>query len=216
MKRILLFLLLFCFFGSIVFAAESDDLPKLVVAPFINFDQIFVSLKQILFQIFYQYYQLILGIVVVILLLSYFQSILEDRRMREGRERRELEYRRNFRERSEMSREEKRLLKERDLICRYAQVDKDQSLRIQNEMYRSSQESEEELGLAPIDDEVPGNNIDRGGTFWRPDGSEEGSDPFFEDTATISESSTVIIPDHKRRQDRFYRSMENDDDGGGY
>jgi hypothetical protein len=209
MKRILLFLLLFCIFSGVVFA-QSDSLPKLVLSPLISFDQIFVMLKQILMQLFLRYYHLLIGIAVVVMFLSYLQSFLEDRRMREERE---------YRERIEKRQIDQYLVKERNLIRRYARVDKERALFIQEEMYRDhSEASEEELGLAAIedDDDVLANNIDRAGPYWRPDGSEEGSDLFFGDTATISESSTVVIPENKRKQDRLYRSMEDDDDYSGY
>jgi hypothetical protein len=215
MKRILLFLFLFCFLCSMVYA-QSGDRPKLVFSPVINFDQIFVMLRQILIQMFFQYYHLVLGFVAVMLLLSYFQGMLEGRKMRRDRERREREYRRDYRERSEMRRAENRLSKERDLIRRYADVDAENALRIQDAMYRDHSEANEELGLAIYDPEAEifSGNIDRAGPYWRPDGSEEGSDPYYGDTATISESSTVITRDTRR--DRIHRGMDETDDYSGY
>ena len=217
MKRIL-FLLLFCFFGGGLLFADSGQGPeKIVVNPLFNFDEIYVTLREILIQLFFEYYYLVLGFVAVLLLLYYFQGMLESRQMRRVRERREQEYRRDCRDKNEMRQIEKQLARERDLIRRYARVDAETALRIQNEMYRkeSNEHDEEELVLASVDDDVfPSNNIDRAGTFWRSDGSEEGSNSFSEDTVSINESSTVIIPAHKRKQDRFYRGMEDDDNGG--
>jgi hypothetical protein len=247
MKRILLFLLLFCIFNGVIFA-QSEDLPKIVVHPLINFDQIFVMLKQILMQLFLQYYHLLIGIAVVVMFLSYLQSILEGRRMREERERQEREYR----EQIEKRQIDQYLTKERNLIRRYAKVDGIRALEVQESMYQyDSTGDDEELGLAE-DDDVLSNNVDRAGPFWRPDGSEEGYDPreliddwndeefdngggrfptywgpdgspedsdsdtLSGDTATINESSTVIIPEDKRKQDRIYRSMEDNDDYSGY
>jgi hypothetical protein len=246
MKRILLFLLLFCFLGSIVFAAEPDEPPKLIVAPLFNFDQIFVTLKQILMQLFFQYYHLLFGIVAVIMLLSYFQSILNDRRMQEEQERRELEYRRDYRDRYEMRRDEKQLARERDLIRKYIFGSESDVDRIQWEMHQEVKEEEEELRLAPLglddncviydvsgEDQFAGRvesqeyyNKDlgpdvsmwtfggRGTTYWRADGSEEGSESRFEDTATIGETSTIII--RNKRRDRFHRSMEDESENDGY
>jgi ABC-type multidrug transport system fused ATPase/permease subunit len=221
MKRILLFLLLFFIFAfsivSGVCAAPAQGPEKIVVHPLFNFDQIFVDLRQILIQLFFQYYHYALGFIFVLLLLSYFQGMMEGRKMRRERERREREYRRDYRERIEMQRDEKFFVRERAMIRRFGKVDEEAALRMQEEMYRyDSETSEEKLGLTPIkdDDEVLSNNIDRAGPFWRPDGSEEGSEPFFGDTATISESSTVIMRDGRR--DRIHRGMEDEDDNGGY
>jgi hypothetical protein len=166
MKRILLFLLLFCFFGcGMLFAESGQDPEKIVVHPLFNFEGIFDNLLSILIQLFLQHIELVLGFVVVLLLMTYFQGVLEGDKMRRDRERRNREYQLDNSIRTEMCRIDKQLARERELILKYVQ-DSDAAARVQYEMQdKNWQQSkklfkeDEELRLAPLDDpEVYPNN----------------------------------------------------------
>jgi hypothetical protein len=159
MKRIL-FLLLFCFFCCGILFAESGQGPeKIVVHPLFNFDGIFDNLLNILIQLFLQHIELVLGFVFVMLLMSYFQGVLEGGKMRRDRERRNREYQLENSIRSEMRRIDKRLAHERELILKYVQ-DSEAATRIQFEMQDKNWEQslklfkeKDELQLAPLDDD---------------------------------------------------------------
>jgi hypothetical protein len=247
MKRILLFLLLFCcFLGSMALAVEPDKPPKLIVAPLVNFDQIFVMLLQILLRLFFQYYHLLIGIAAVVILLYYFQSILEDKRMEEERERRELAYRRDYRERSEMRRLEKSLERERDLIRKYIFGSENDVDRVQWEMHQEAGEEDEELRLAPheLDDNAVIHDVSGEGLFA---GRVESQEYYDKDLGpdvskweyggrgttywradgseegrdllfddTVTTGESSTVIMRNKRRNRFHRSMEDDDDGGGY
>jgi hypothetical protein len=235
MKRILLFLLLFCFFvfgiiggiwGQSVPGEDQPHQPEPVhFEPLIEFN--FDFLWEMLSGFLADYYGFLIAFFFVYLILGTIKSFFEGRQERLRRERvvrlEEERYERN-QLRADRQVEEKRLQRERALIRKYTGVDEQTALRIQTEMYRKKFD-DEDLQLAPIDDDVPGNNVDRGGVFWKASDSsnfdsmvDDDNSEFYEDTATInnSESSTVIIPKDKRKQDRFYRSMEDDYEGGGY
>jgi hypothetical protein len=124
MKRILLFLLLFfsfCFSG-LLFAADKE-LPKIVVAPLLNFDQVFVTLQQILMQIFFQYYHLLIGLLAVILFMGYIQGILEGDKMRRERAERDLVHQRDRQVRAEERRRDKNLERVRKFAEKYLYLD---------------------------------------------------------------------------------------------
>jgi hypothetical protein len=241
MKRILLLIIFFCVLSESVLAAPGTP-ERIIVAPLFNFDTIFDVLRNVLVQLFFQYYHLVLGFIFISLILTYFQGMIEGRKMRQDRVRREQEYQANQRLRAKTRAIEKRLARERELISRYARVDEEIARRIQSEMHQDVREEEPELCLGPrdpddlsVDNEIFGysgriksqeydvglygdrESWDYGGrgtTYWREDGTEEGSESLFDDTVTIGGSSTVEIRRDKR--DRFHHGMDDDDDGGGY
>jgi hypothetical protein len=209
MKRILLFLLLICYFsGYWVFGQPSPELPPPIVPNEVQFDMlidvdgIFDILLEVLSGFFAEYYGLLIGFFVAYFFWGYIQGMLESKKER------------LLRKQAERKVEEKRLLQERELISRYAKVDSEMALRIQNEMYRkeSKESVEEELALAPSDG-VSGNNVVRN-TYWGSDGIVESGNSFSEDTVRIGNSTTVTIRVDKRG--RYHRSMEEDGDYSGY
>jgi hypothetical protein len=160
MKRILLFLLLFCFFGcGILYAAPGQGAEKIVVHPLFNFDGIFETLLNILMRLFLDHIEIVLGFVFVMLLLSYFQGMLEGEKMRLDRARRDREYERDTRVRSEMRRIDKELARERELILKYVR-DSESAGRVQYEMRDTNWKdslhlfkNNDDLKLAPLDDD---------------------------------------------------------------
>jgi hypothetical protein len=256
MKRILLFLFLFfCFLGSIVLGAELDKPPKIVVAPLINFNQLFVKLLDILELLFFQYMELFMGLFVVLLVIAYIQGILEDKVMRAERDQLARRAFEKARANNIQRQVDKQKLREREFIQKYVR-DRESVERVQHDMEGDNWKDavhlykNDDLRLAPLDDDpdVYPNDMskyagkteseeyydtkmyedvashDTGGrwqTYWRSDGTEEGSekeskdeDDLFEDTVTIGGNSTVIM--REKRRDRFHRGMDDDDEGGGY
>jgi hypothetical protein len=219
MIGILSFLLLFYLLCNAVLAQLVPEVPPPIVPEttgvdmLVDFGGIFNTLLEVFTGFLADYYGLLIGIFVAYLLWGYVQGIFESKKERLLREQAEQQAERVEQEnrlRMVKKVEDKRLFRERELIRRYAGVDEEQALRMQNEMYRyeSKGSNEKELGLAPLEDdnEVYSNNVSRADIF------EDTS--YLEDTATIRESSTVIMRDTQRN--RIHRSMDDDDEYSGY
>jgi hypothetical protein len=106
MKRILLFLLLFCFLGcGIMFAAEPDKPPKLIIAPLFNFEGFFIMLRDKLIDFFMAYCELILGgVIIIVTVVNYFCLVIEEHNKRIGNTKQDIERRRFETQRAEKSR----------------------------------------------------------------------------------------------------------------
>jgi hypothetical protein len=110
MKRILLFLLLFCFLGcSIIYAAESNKPPKLIIHPLFNFDGFFITFRDKLIEFFLAYCELILGgIIIIVTVVNYFCVVLDEHNKRVGNTKQDIESRRVESQRAEKSRSRER------------------------------------------------------------------------------------------------------------
>jgi hypothetical protein len=208
MKRILLFLLLFCFIVSGVFAQPVPEVPPPIqpqdvqLESLVDFGGIFDILLDLFVGFLVNYYGLLFGIFVAYLIYGYIRGVFEGRKERLRRERVE--------RKRQIVVEEKRLGREREYIRHFAHVDEETALRIQKEMYRAESvgSKDDDLRLAPSDG-IKGNNVARAEIFQKEDGIS-----LFEETVTMGNSTTVVIRIDKRG--RFHRGMEDDGEYGGY
>jgi hypothetical protein len=236
MIGILLFLLLFYLLCNTVFSQEPGEVQMDML---IDLEGIFDILLEVFTGFLTEYYYLLIGFFLVYAFWSYIQGILEGKKERLRREQAERAVQEN-RLQMDKRAEEKRLSRERELIRKYIHASDDEIERIQWAMRQEVKGDDGDLRLAPRDfDDLPvdrdvfrysgkvdmieyNDGLDReiyeyggrGTTYFRVNGSQEGSESLFDDTVTIGESSTVIIRNNKRS--RFRRGMEDEDEGGGY
>jgi hypothetical protein len=171
------------------------------------------------------------------LLLSYIQGVLEGKRMRAERKRRETVYLKDKRERAEIRRLDKFLERERELIRKYTHASDERIAGIQWEM-RAEQEAkdnEQELRLSPYDQwdtSVRRSDVfcfsgkvafqeydvglyrDRESYTYGGRGTTYFREDGTEESGGVYASKAVI--DRNSNRNRFHRGMDGDDDYSGY
>jgi hypothetical protein len=235
MIGILLFLLLFYLLCNAVFAQVEPEVVE--VNELVDLSGIKGILYDIFVSFFTQYYGLIIGFFVVYLFMCYIQGVLEGRRMRAERKRRETVYLKDKCERAERRRLDKFLERERELIRKYAHASDGRIAGIQWEM-RAEQDvkdNEQELRLSPYD---PWDTSVRRSDVFRFSGKVtfqeydvglysdresytyggRGTTYFREDGTEESGGLYVskAVIDRNSNRNRFHRGMEDVDEGGGY
>jgi len=210
MKRILLLLILFCALTGIALAQPETEPETVQVDSLIDFGVGIDLLKTLIATFLGRYYGLLIGVFLAFLIFNYIKGVSEGRKMRQKRKLQECK----LIEKQNQRAQENQLLRERALIRKYSFGDDDTVSRIQLEMYSERvRDEKEDLQLAPIEDDVIDNHIDRGGTYWHSDGSEEGSTRSDEETVGFGNSSTV---DLRRKYCNCSHRETDDDEGGGY
>jgi hypothetical protein len=227
MIGILSFLLLFYLLCNAVLAQLVPEVPPPIVPEevgvneLVDFSGIFDTLLEVFASFFVQYYGYLIGLFIASLFWAYIQGVLEGKKERLLRKQAV---------QKEINRaEDKRSLRERELIKKYAHVDDEGVARIQWRMRQGVEYDGKELGLMPEDsyyrsqirnvfrfsgrvdrieyddgifpEVATAETGGRGTTYWRADGTEE--------QGKIPGVSTV-----KDYRNRIHRGMDGDEYSG--
>jgi hypothetical protein len=224
MIGILSFLLLFYLLCNTVFSQVEPEVVEMV--ELVDFSGISDVLYDVFVSFFVQYYGFLIGLFVVSLFLSYIQGVMEGKQER---------LRRVRAVQKEINRaENKRSLREREMVKKYAHVDDEGVARIQWRMRQGVEYDGKELGLMPEDsyyrsqirnvfrfsgrvdrieyddgifpEVATAETGGRGTTYWKADGTEE--------QGMIPGVSTV--KDLRNNRNRIHRGMDDDDGYSGY
>jgi hypothetical protein len=216
----------------------------------VDFSGMFDTLLEVFASFFVQYYGYLIGLFIAFLFWGYIQGILErkkERLLREQAEQQAVRVEQENRLRMVKRAEDKRLSRERELIRKYTHASDEKIERIQWAMHQETKGDDKELRLAPrdpsllVDKDVfrySGKVVSeeynvglcrerenyeyggRGATYFRADGSQEGSVyPVFDDKESISKYDIVTLRYNQRPRYKVpYRrcGVECDDEGGGY